>query len=384
MANLRRGHAWCARLHIPQDRWGDVGRALGTKGGLKREAVRTLGTTVYREALRRREPALAATRTDIDNALQRARLRPLTDWTAGWEQRAVERREALRRHGHHVTGTYEVTTDAADVLEAEETAGTVIADLIERDADAVGRRRGRVARDGSERIALGRTLSIAQASREWLAGEEGRVRAGTVALLKATLGHLASYLAAHEGILRLEAADLAEVTRRMAGDFIAFRQTEVAAATVKREASTFNGLWRWAIRRGHAEQNPWTDQTAGLRETRGHRERGYMSAELVKLLRAGRADLAPSRGGYAATFWDLIRLALLTGARADELLALRVLRRVGGRNRCGRCCRAQGRAAGRQDGQRARIIPLHAFARRVIRDQVGVTAKGDRGYTAVA
>lgn len=96
-----------------------------------------------------------------------------------------------------------------------------------------------------------------------------------------------------------------------------------------RDFSAYSGLWRWAIRRGHAEVSSWPDQTAGMKGRQTHddqreEKRGYSSDELVKLLRAGAAELAPGRGGYAATFWDLIRLSLLTGGRASETLSLRV------------------------------------------------------------
>jgi integrase len=54
------------------------------------------------------------------------------------------------------------------------------------------------------------------------------------------------------------------------------------------------------------------------------RERAYSGSEFVKLLKATKDDLAPGSGGYAATFWEVIRLALLTGTRANELLGLTI------------------------------------------------------------
>jgi len=88
------------------------------------------------------------------------------------------------------------------------------------------------------------------------------------------------------------------------------------------------GLWRWAIRRGHTEANPWTDQTAGLgqRQTDSHEplKRAFTTPELVTLIRATGDDWAPNGGGYGATLWDATRLALLTGLRAGELADLRI------------------------------------------------------------
>lgn len=363
MANLlRRGHTWFARLHIPADRWADVGRALGAKSGVKRELVRTLGTNDYREALRRRDPALAAMREEIDQALRRARLRPLTDWTVDWQRRAVERREEMRQHGHKVVASFAVETPDGEVAFAEETADSFIADTIAEEAEEVGRRQGYTAARKFQQIALGRGLSIAQAAREWLAGEEGRVRGSTIALHMATLARFADYLSRQEG-LAAEGVGLEVVTRRMAGEFVECRAAEAAAATVKREASTFNGLWRWAIRRGHVEANPWSDQTASLQEPRGTRERGYTADELVKLLRAGQGELAPHRGGYAATLWDVIRIALLTGGRLEEVLSLRVCDVIEG----GAAIAVAASERGGKTEAASRIIPLHAHAQRVVR-----------------
>jgi integrase len=110
------------------------------------------------------------------------------------------------------------------------------------------------------------------------------------------------------------------------GEFIAEWLKSSAGQTVGREFSAYNGLWRWAMRRGYADINPWSDQMAGRKDRTADKapERGSSTAELVMLLRGGVADLAPPRGALAPTFWDGTRLAMLTGARAGELFGLRV------------------------------------------------------------
>lgn len=77
--------------------------------------------------------------------------------------------------------------------------------------------------------------------------------------------------------------------------------------------------------------NPWSGQTAGLATAKGNGSgeadsgrRAYTTAELVTLLRATARDWAPGGGGYAATLWDAVRLALLTGLRCAELADLRI------------------------------------------------------------
>nr|WP_317214103.1 DUF6538 domain-containing protein [Gluconobacter sp. GP1] len=64
MHGLRRtgGLTWSARLSIPRDRWSDAGKAFGTTSGIKQEVIRSIGTQDAKEAIRRRDRALAAMR----------------------------------------------------------------------------------------------------------------------------------------------------------------------------------------------------------------------------------------------------------------------------------------------------------------------------------
>jgi hypothetical protein len=67
---LRRGGTYYARLFLPAERWADVGRAMGARGGIKREVVRTLQTSDIREARGRLRTALAAMQADVDAKLR--------------------------------------------------------------------------------------------------------------------------------------------------------------------------------------------------------------------------------------------------------------------------------------------------------------------------
>ena len=136
---------------------------------------------------------------------------------------------------------------------------------------------------------------------------------------------------------------------------------------MQRDFSAWNGLWRWAVRRGYADLNPWTDQTAGLKAPRlGEAEgtkRAYTAAELVTLLGAGRDTLAPNKGGFGPALWDLIRLGLLTGARARELAGL-----------CVGDVIEDGTAIATpklgKSASAARIIPLHRLAQSVVKNRL--------------
>ena len=171
-------------------------------------------------------------------------------------------------------------------------------------------------------------LTLRAAVDAWLA-EVGRSRKR-----KTAEGHrrvftaLEGFLRDRYGLLSLASTTFDDVTRRMAGDFIHWRAGQVSPPAVRREFSAPMGLWRWAIRRGHTETNPWTDQTAGLDVARSvaddRTKRAFTVPELVTLIRASGADWSPNGGGYGATLWDAVRLALLTGLRAAELADLRI------------------------------------------------------------
>lgn len=338
---------------------------MGASRGIRQEIVRTLNTTDRSEALRRCGPALSVIRSEIDEALQAAGKRPLSDWTPDWTTRATQRRSELQE-GRNVVLRVE-HDPRGELPPVEHTLRDELLDHVRDEAALVTRHQGPEAARRFTEIATGEGLSIAEASRQWLDDVRGTVRPQTWRGHRAALDLFGSYLATQPAAPTMEGAALADVTRRLAGEFIAHRRATVAAATVQREFSTFSGLWKWAVRRGYTEANPWHDQTAGLKQVRNAAQRvpekrGYRDAELVKLIRADAAMLAPGRGGYGATLWDLIRLALLTGARADELLSLRLCDVIEGGTAI----------ATSQDGKTdnaPRIIPLHAIAQRVVRDR---------------
>ena len=365
---ILRGKTYYARYRVPAARWADVGKALGAAGGIKREVVKTLATADPRQAKQRRHEALAAIQAEIDAALRRAGKRPLgSDWTADWMTRAVERRTALETRGGQVIG-YHTTANPDEppepVLYAE-----VEREAISDEAEHIAAVRGPDVARQFLNVALGEGMTIAEGRRQWLATLNGSSRrVQTIRGHEAALGKLEVFLRDREGWPSLEGVGIGQVTRRLAGDFLAHCCTLTSPATVKREASAYNGLWRWAVRRGYAEQNPWSDQTAGLgarRETLGPvsvAKRGYTTAELVTLISAGAAGLAPNSGGYAATFWDLIRLLVLTGARPGELLGLHVADVIAGGTAV---ALATGDGAGKTKNAK-RIMPLHEHAQAVI------------------
>lgn len=374
MSNLlRRGKTWYVRYSVPEARWGDVGRALNSKTGICREKVRTLQTTDHRQATQRKAQALAKIEAEIELALRRARLPPLTDWTADWMERATLRRLDMEA-GRNRTAFYVEHPEAP----AERwTEADLTYDRIESDATDLADRQGPEAAARFLNVALGEGLTIAEAARRWLESLEGKRRDTSLKGHKAALALLGGYLEREARLGPLEGVGLASISRKIAGEFLVWRlsqgsattRTPITPATVQREFSAYSGLWRWAVRRGYAELNPWADQLAGIKEPRrrGAAEsppesaRSYTSAEIITLLNATEADLAPNGGGYAATFYDLIRLSLLTGARPRSLLSM-TCGDIWGRGDAPEALviREDKTASGR------RVLPLHEAAGRVI------------------
>ena len=114
------------------------------------------------------------------------------------------------------------------------------------------------------------------------------------------------------------------VCRRVAGEFVskALLGSDRKTATINRIISSQSSMWRWAVRRGLASDNPWTGQgVLPNRQSRHEKKRPYQAAELKKLLLADPAEIVGQR--YGGALRDLMRLGLMTGARINELCELR-------------------------------------------------------------
>jgi integrase len=113
------------------------------------------------------------------------------------------------------------------------------------------------------------------------------------------------------------------VDRKLAGEYtntLLSADRGLSRKTVARRLSSLSSLWGWLEDRGLAakDNNPW------LRQLRKRGKRGqekprsqWKDEQLVKLLGG---EMTPK---YTATLHDLVRLALVTGARLDELCNLK-------------------------------------------------------------
>ena len=117
---------------------------------------------------------------------------------------------------------------------------------------------------------------------------------------------------------------IGDVDRKLAGDYtdrLLSADSGLKRKTVARRISSLSALWNWLEDRGLApkDSNPWLRQLRGKRGKRGREtpRSQWKDAQLVKLLTG---EMTPQ---YTAILHDLVKLALVTGARLNELCSLK-------------------------------------------------------------
>ncbi len=87
-------------------------------------------------------------------------------------------------------------------------------------------------------------LTLHDAAARWLAEQTDARRLKTIEGHRRVFKLLEGFLRDRHELPSLVSTTFDDVTRRMAGDFIAWRVAQVSPTAVKREASTMMGLWR--------------------------------------------------------------------------------------------------------------------------------------------
>ncbi len=111
---------------------------------------------------------------------------------------------------------------------------------------------------------------------------------------------------------------LTDVSRKKAGEFVGkeLAQSGLMPKTINRYVSSLSVCWSWMVRRGLAEDNIWRGQ--GVKVGKNTIKRTpLIEAQLQTLL------TSHTESKYDPLIHDLMRLALVTGARLEELCALR-------------------------------------------------------------
>lgn len=181
-------------------------------------------------------------------------------------------------------------------------------------AEQIERLRGPQAAGVYYRIATSKSPVISEVAEAWL----GEITASVTAQ---TLGHHRFALKAFQG-KHPELLFIAQVNRTVAGSFVSevLLKSGRSQRTANRIISSLSACWKWLIKRGMAEVNPWLGQ-GNYRKSKKGDKRPFTAEELVLLLKGSPEEVLTKRYGPAVR--DLIRLGLMTGARLNELCELR-------------------------------------------------------------
>lgn len=197
----------------------------------------------------------------------------------------------------------------------ESFAASELLDVVNREAEALLEAQGPEAERLFRNLATGKATLIRDHYPTWLTICEGTKQ--TKAQHEATIKR---YLAWAGEYTSIEATE-----RRKAGDYVqALRDDELSPKTIQRHLSTLSTFWRWLMSKGLTDpanrDNPWREHGVSKRSRKGKAatRKGLPNEKLLKLLK-GRYRTPR----YAKVLADLTRLALLHGARLDELCSLK-------------------------------------------------------------
>lgn len=113
-----------------------------------------------------------------------------------------------------------------------------------------------------------------------------------------------------------------DVNRKKAGEYVTqllAPDNGLSRKTVQRYVSSLSSMWTWLAARGFVEGNPWRGHAIGRKTKRGEasKRRQWNDDALKRIIQGAYTDR------YTLLLHDLIRLALVTGARLEELCALK-------------------------------------------------------------
>lgn len=275
-----RGRTWYAVKDVP--------RPLRVVVGKKR-LLKSLQTRDLSVARARRHNALAEFALVLAAAQAKAGAPPET--TAALEWRAI-----LAANPAEAEGIRDEIADAAYDLE-----------------DRLGYERAKA----FHALATGQTTPLLHFVDAWII--EGH---GNGPVTPRTARQYRSDLAAfHEWLHEAGLPDTIEaVTRKVAGRYVSegLAGKRVHPKTANRKISAASAYWRWLIRKGHTETNPWRDQalsTARKPTEAGDKDkRSFTDEEVSKLLKKAPDDKLS----------DAMCVAALSGMRLEEIFQLKV------------------------------------------------------------
>ncbi|WP_246091450.1 hypothetical protein [Swingsia samuiensis] len=337
-----RAGLYYVRFIVPKDRWQDVGKVLNSSTGLRRDILKSLQTRHYKEALKLRDAALNTIRQEINHKLIQAGFSPLhghavPDWMdeAQFLQEALKARQALQ-----IASTVEDDQGTEDWPFSESPRDRLLEGMecfLEDQAyrmDQAGQN-GQAYASRFEEIALGQHTPFALILDRWMRDRESSTSHSSQSLDRATLNHFARYLAHSKGLeepedlmafLRQQVVE--EIPPRVLGGFVEWLMDVqgLSVKTASNRVTPLKVMWDFAIQKHLLPKpNPWMGATAGLKQRANRQKirlRPFSEEELMALLKADPDE--GRRWNWGSAIYDLMRLALLTGARQNELASLTV------------------------------------------------------------
>jgi integrase len=265
-----RGHQWYARLNVPAD----------VQGKLRRRKFRVALKTTDRKVARDRAAVKVAQWREL---IERARGKPIDEMRA-W-------REILRR------------ADSED--KRKQVEGEIIDEALRHHGldvnfEEYATEEDRAAVDRYIAIATGEIVETAEYLDEWINSLHTKPK--TSAMRRQTIERLAAKF-----------STLADISRKEVVRWVSELRADLSIATVQRLMSDCRVYWAYlrSLEVAPDIQSPF--ERLGFKKPKHRSWLPYEPEQAVRLLKAAKGDLA-----------DLIRLAMYTGARREELCALRV------------------------------------------------------------
>lgn len=163
-------------------------------------------------------------RADVEAKLAATGLRPLSDWAADWASHAVELRATLRAADNETLHNVElVIDDDGDPVEIGETERDHVLQAIHAAAGQLEQARGPSIAEAFLRAATTNEITLREVSDQWLAGLGRSQEKKTIAGHRKVFTDLERFVRERHGHQSLATMTFPGVTRRMAGEFIAWR-----------------------------------------------------------------------------------------------------------------------------------------------------------------
>lgn len=279
----KRGGTYSAVFDVPKA----VQAALGTK-----RFVKALGTSSLSEANRLKLPLVMEWKRRVAQA-QKAGDDPLAKvWSA-----ALEFNSAL------------AASETFIDREREASGSGELLDVVREQAAAVLEEHGRETADRFFSAATGTATFVSDTYSLWLDQVEGTEQ--TKVQHKAAVERFTKFS---------KGATIEGTTRKAAGVYVndLLTNSGLSRRTVQRHCSSLSSLWMWFKARGYTEQeNPWRGHGLSSKKGKAPYRRAYDDETILKLLQADYGER------YKDTIPDLIRLALLSGARLEVFCSLK-------------------------------------------------------------